>query len=410
MTSGTNLISRGSVRSTWCVWLLGAAAVPLCAQQPLTRAEAVQAAEARGSRLALARADTTISAATLAQARMLENPTASASYSKSVPQYHASLDLPLDFLWLRGARASSAREALAAARYRFAFERAAARFDADTAYTRALAAAAHARLSRRNAQDSDSLLRMATIRRDAGDASDLDVQLATVSAGQAANAATDDSLAAIAALLDLQAVIGLPADRVSVIPVDSLTLPPSQPAADSGLALNVAAAEATLRSEERSITLARRSVLAAPSVTVGFETGDPEGAEPGILPLVGFSIPLPLFNWNGAGVALAVANRDRARAELALARRETGAARSRSLREQAAAYARTGRDRGLLASAERVASMSLTAYAEGAVPLANVLEARRAAREALGQYIDDLAAANNAAAAVRLFTLTVPTP
>ncbi len=159
------------------VWLvcLTVGAPSLTAQQALTRSEAVAAAEARGSRLALARADTTISAATLAQARMFENPTASASYSKSTPQYHASLDLPLDFLWLRGARAAAAREALAAARFHFAFERAAARFDADTAYTRVLAAQAHARLSRRNAQDADSLLRMATVRRDAGDASDLDV-------------------------------------------------------------------------------------------------------------------------------------------------------------------------------------------------------------------------------------------
>jgi outer membrane protein, heavy metal efflux system len=405
------------VKHAWLICMTSLAAplaAPLAeavaAQQPLTRAEAVAAAEAGGSRLALARADTAISASTLAQARMFENPTASGSYSKSTPQYHASLDLPLDFLWLRGARAASAREALAAARFRFGLERAAARFDADTAYTRALAAAAHARLSRQNAHDADSLLRMATIRRDAGDASDLDVQLATVSAGQAANTATDDSLAAIAAVLDLQAVIGLPADRVAVVPVDSLTLPPGMPAADSGLSLNVAAAEATLRSEERSIAVARRSVFAAPSVTVGFETGDPGGSEPGILPLVGFSVPLPLFNWNGAGVALATANRDRARVELALARRESGAARSRAIREQQAALARAVRDRGLLGSAERVASMSLTAYAEGAVPLANVLEARRAARDAVGQYVDDLAAANNAAAAVRLFTLTVPTP
>jgi len=50
--------------------------------------------------------------------------------------------------------------------------------------------------------------------------------------------------------------------------------------------------------------------------------------------------------------------------------------------------------------------MSLQAYAEGAIPLANVLEAHRNAREALGRYIDDVAAANNAAAAVRLLAAT----
>jgi hypothetical protein len=50
--------------------------------------------------------------------------------------------------------------------------------------------------------------------------------------------------------------------------------------------------------------------------------------------------------------------------------------------------------------------MSLQAYAEGAVALPNVLEAQRNAREALARYIDDVAAANNAAAAVRLLTAT----
>jgi len=48
--------------------------------------------------------------------------------------------------------------------------------------------------------------------------------------------------------------------------------------------------------------------------------------------------------------------------------------------------------------------MSLQAYAEGVVALPNVLEAHRNAREALARYIDDVAAANDAAAAVRLLT------
>jgi hypothetical protein len=54
--------------------------------------------------------------------------------------------------------------------------------------------------------------------------------------------------------------------------------------------------------------------------------------------------------------------------------------------------------------------MSLQAYAEGAVALANVLEAQRNAREALGRYIDDLAAADVAAAALRLLTAAPEEP
>jgi hypothetical protein len=51
--------------------------------------------------------------------------------------------------------------------------------------------------------------------------------------------------------------------------------------------------------------------------------------------------------------------------------------------------------------------MSLQAYAEGAYPLANVLEAQRNAREVLAQLIDDTAALAGAAAALRLYSITV---
>ncbi|HEX6965148.1 MAG TPA: TolC family protein, partial [Gemmatimonadaceae bacterium] len=106
----------------------------------------------------------------------------------------------------------------------------------------------------------------------------------------------------------------------------------------------------------------------------------------------------------------AVAERDRARAELALAKQESDATIAQSLRERAIALRKATRDEQLLASARRVAAMSLQAYREGAIPLANVLEAERNARDVQAQYIDDVAAANSAHAAVQLFTLTTARP
>src|SRR5206468_10247444 len=118
--------------------------------------------------------------------------------------------------------------------------------DADTTYTRSLAARAHAELSRRNARDADSLRRMAAVRRDAGDASDLDVELATVNAGQQANVAAADSLTYVSTQFDLQAVMGIRSDSTVVIPADSLT-PPTAVDADGGAprpaTLEAAAAE-----------------------------------------------------------------------------------------------------------------------------------------------------------------------
>lgn len=126
-----------------------------------------------------------------------------------------------------------------------------------------------------------------------------------------------------------------------------------------------------------------------------------------MLPTVGISLPLPLFNRNGGEVAQARASRARAQANLDLVVRQSSAEWTRAQRGFTAAMTRLARDRQLLTSAERVAAMSVQAYTEGAVALANVLEAQRSAREALGRYIDDVAAVNNAAAAVRLLTATV---
>ena len=97
-----------------------------------------------------------------------------------------------------------------AAAYRFTLERALAELEADVAYTMMLAARAHARLSHRTTVDPDSLLVLARVRAEAGDASELEVELATVSAGEAANASASDSLTAIDALLRSAAHHGTP--------------------------------------------------------------------------------------------------------------------------------------------------------------------------------------------------------
>ena len=148
-----------------------AGAPSLFAQQPVTRAQAVAAALARGTRAAFGRADSAAAAAALHGARLYPNPLLSATYTKDVPHYHVIADLPLDLPWIRAARIGAAASARDAVRYDVAFERAAIVFDVDTAYTRALAARAHAQLSRRNAVAADSLHQMAQLRRGTGHSS-----------------------------------------------------------------------------------------------------------------------------------------------------------------------------------------------------------------------------------------------
>ena len=382
----------------------------LAAQQQVTRADAVAAALARGARVALGRADTTAALGAARAARAFPNPTVSGSYSKDTPNYHALGDLPLDLPWLRSPRIGAAESARDAARYRFTFERAAIRFDVDTTYTRSLSAALLARLSRRTALDADSLLRIAELRRDVGDVSELDVRLAAVNAGQLANIAADDSLTALEKLLSLQLQMGLTGDQPAIVLVDSLHPPPDNAPTEGRVLLPIAAAEASLRSAARSLAFASRSRF-APTVQFGFDTGDPTSATPHqMLPVVGFSLPFPLFSFGRGDVLRASAERDRARAALDLTRRESEAAVARARRDLLAARDRLRRAGGLVESANRVAAMSIQAYSEGAVPLANVLEAQRNAREILARYIDDLATADAAARALRMLTAAPDEP
>src|ERR1035437_72079 len=222
--------------------LLIATAGTVRAQRAVTRADVV-AALARGPRIVFARADSTAAHAGLSIASQFENPIFGLSYSKSVPQQHFALDVPLDYPWLRKARVGAAAAGLGAARFRFEFERAAVAFEADTAYTHALAEAKRAEFSRRTARDADSVLTLARVRRDAGDGSELDLQLASVSLGQLANAASRDSLDVVAAILSLQALMGVPSDSLSIVLADTLDAGGVVGITPAGTQLLVAAAE-----------------------------------------------------------------------------------------------------------------------------------------------------------------------
>ncbi|MEO5814354.1 MAG: TolC family protein [Gemmatimonadaceae bacterium] len=425
-----HLIQR--TRSIVVLAILGSSAAH--AQLPVTRADAERAALSAGTRVALARADTAAAIARLLTARALPNPTLAASYSKSVPQKHLTLEIPVfDALWKRGLVVGQANASARASRLLFVSERLAALVEVDTTYTRALAADARFRLSRQTARDADSLRKMTVSRRDAGDASDLDVDLATVVAGQQLNVASDDSLTYMSTMLTVQALMGIPADSVEIILSDSLviaaadtlierrtldstgivlTLPPAiagaTQASSVGGTPSVAAAQASLTAAELAVTVQKRSVFALPSVNVGAEWGDP--GEPGLLPTFGLSVPLPLFSRNRGPIAEATAERERARIQLLATRLTVRQRLIEGVRERNALIAKVARDRDLVVRAQRVADRSLTAYREGASGLPAVLEARRSAREVLGQYIDDLAALLTINTELRALTQTVPVP
>jgi len=415
----------------------------------VTRREAIESALSAGPRVALARADSAAARARGITARAYPNPSLSASYSKSVPRGHVIFEVPIESPRLRGARIGAANASTRAARLQFLSDRTAAVVEVDTTYTQALAAAARFRLSRQTALEADSLRRMTISRRNAGDASDLDVDLATVAAGQQFNKASADSLTFMSALLTVQTLIGLSPDTVVITLADSLRLTPvdtaasppnggdvvvtspvaigipsalsvaapSAPSRTTALPIppmltpGIAAAEASVQAAELAVLRERRSIFLWPSLSAGLEFDDPTGAEPGLLPTVGLVLPLPFFNRNQGPIAEAVAEQRRARAQLATVRLEARQRLVEGLREREALRAQLRRDSDLFSSAQRVAARSLTGYREGASALPAVLEARREARDVLSQYIDDIAALLTVNTELRALTQTVtPAP
>src|SRR5262245_6106883 len=212
------------MRTSSCLPLLLCLAVPglAQAQRSVTLDQAVREALSRTPRLAIARADSAAAVGQLIGAREYPNPALAFGYSKSVPLWHVELEQSLEYPALRAARVRAARSHLLSATQLAAAERAAIRYDVEVAYVQAASAQAIQQLSERNARDAQDLLRITRARQAAGDASELDVRVAAVFAGQAQNAAYADSLAGITTVLMLQGLLGMQATNVEIAIADSL--------------------------------------------------------------------------------------------------------------------------------------------------------------------------------------------
>ena len=172
----------------------------------------------------------------------------------------------------------------------------------------------------------------------------------------------------------------------------------------------VAAASAALVSAQETLALQRRSVFGAPAIQLGVEGRDPTGSERGVLPTFGVALPLPLFNRNQGEIGVARADVQRAQAELGTARLEASAQLARAYRTRTAAESRVARDETIVVAAARNTALAARAYSEGEMAIADVLEARRAQRDAQAQLVSDLVAAKLGAALVRVLTSTGVTP
>ena len=387
-------------------WLLVCAvsciAAPVRAQtRSLTRVEAVQAATDSGARLGLVRMDTVDAAARLVAAKVRHNPELALDYSRDIPHYHAFIGLPFDLPRSRKLRIRAAESNFDAADLRFQLGRATIALDADIAYTKAIAARQHLALARRNSEEADSLLRIVEEKRAADKATELDLETARLNAGLQTDAVVADSLKYMLAVLDLQGILGVTADRVVLRPTDSLTVPPDPPT--PGKTLSVTASEYAVQAATSSALFERRWFLPQPALFFGLDWGDPEVK--GIEPAVGLAVGLPLLNRNRDGKALADAEVSRAQAELALAKLDAERHILRATREREVALSGAKRDQTTMIRTSRIAAMALESYREGKSSLSIVMTAQKNARETVARYIEDLEDAWVATAELRLLAL-----
>ncbi len=410
------------MRRVVVIWLAltgGSAVVdaqPASAVRMVTRAEAIASALSKSPRHTLARLDSVSAFAQLRTARQYENPMLATSYTEAAPQAHVTLDVPIDLPRQREPRIAAARALLGAMTVRLGLADALLAFDTDTAYTRAQTLDAQARLLALTARDADSLVILVRIRRDAGDASDLDVEIATVAAGQSANLAVTAYASSAASLLRLQLLMGISPESMRIALPDSIDrsavdVPVASPTSNSmgiGQALPVAAAALDVRAAEEQTRLERRRRFGAPAITVGVEATNP-GGPGGPLPLIGVSLPLPVFNRNRAAIARALADEQRGRALLLQAQLEQETAMTLAQTEAVAARTRAERSLRLLATSERINALSLLAYREGATTLVSVLEAQRTTRDARAQSLEDLAAVQIINRVLQFLSLRLPT-
>jgi cobalt-zinc-cadmium efflux system outer membrane protein len=353
-----------------------------------------------GEALAHARAvrgQATVAAAQVAEARAalrsagaITNPTVSYSHSGAVPQEHFLFDQPLDFLLRRGPERSAARARIAGAQADSSLTMAELAREVRTTFYRALAAAGEERLVQDQAAQADSVARIAAARLRAGDVSLLEQEQAAQEAARARqtlSAAREAARVAEAALARAIAWAGAnPPRAVGALDAGLAEPQPGLPVPDSLPAVRTAVAEsAATAALARSASLTR---IPLPTLQGGAEWNDP--SQPGTLAVLGFALPLPLWQ-SGGGLAAEAAARARRAAALA---GETRLESVRALRvaqirlAESSRRARFARD-SLLPQAAVLRGRAVRAYQAGETGILPVLDALRSEREVVLAAVQD---------------------
>ena len=371
------------------------------APSPLSLDSAIRRGIAARGRAAQARAGVAEARAGHRLAGRIPNPSLSYQHTADPPRQHLLFDQPLSWLATRGSSRAAAGAAIRRARADSVFLVAGVAQEVRESFYSALGAHEIERLVQEAVAAADTFTLIARRRLEAGDISRFESEQAEQESRrgqQLLSQAREETRAADAAFAR---AVGW-GDAASPTPSGALDQgvdlgpglefsPDSMPAV-----LSAVADSAALALEWRT---GRRGRLPIPSVVAGADWDDP-GSPGRTFSVIGFAVPLPLWNTGGAEAALAQARAERAAALAREARLEGIRARTeaRARLEESARRARFARD-SLTPAARALREQALAAYRAGETDVLAVLDALRSEREIVLSEVESLRAFQAALAA-----------
>jgi cobalt-zinc-cadmium efflux system outer membrane protein len=387
------------------LWL---AALPACARaemeppMPLTLSAALALADGANADLSAARNELRAADGTVRQAGLPPNPSLSLERVAADGETTIQLSQPLELGGKRAARVTAAQRGRDSASAELALRQAAVRADVIDAYFSVLAAQDHLRLAQ-EAGDLAQRAAAATSRRvAAGKVSPVEETRARVAASSVQLDLVRARGSLASARKRLAAMWGNPAPRFERADGAIEVLPPLPEQVALRRRLERSPALVLARSE-----LARRQALAQVEVSkrtpdLTLSVGSKRSEDPGRTQAVfGVSVPLPFFDRNQGNVLESARRVDKARDELdaATLRLETELSQAREDFEIARQQALVLQD-DILPGSQSAYDAASTGFEYGKFSFLDVLDAQRTLLQAKSQYLNALADAHRAMAAI----------
>lgn len=379
--------------------------VPLWAQTPLTLEQALELAAARSPAIAAALKEVQAADGAVSQAGAWRNPELNATVEdtqRATRTTTATIDIPLELGGKRGARVTVAERARDLAAAELAHARAEIAAKVVSAWFGALVTQERAKLALGSADIAARAAEAAGKRVSAGKFSPVEETRAKVDQANAQLEAAEAAAELENARFALAATLGDPELKFETLSGDLAALPMRPALAElfARLEASPSLLSAQLELERRRALVAVERSKATPDMTlsIGAKRDNEQGRTQAV---VGFSVPIPVFDRNQGGVLEASRRAEKASDELQIVRLRLLAELQESSSRLAVARTSLQTLQSIvLPSAQQAYESASKGFEAGKFSFLEVLDAQRSLLQARSRYLNTLAAAWQAAAAI----------